>query len=86
MKIHKYELPVAPRPYPVLLPAGAELLHVGEETGRVYVWALVDPDTPQLEQVEFCTVGTGGDWPTGFRYLNTVQPSYARVWHIGARK
>lgn len=81
MKVFKYPVPITDR-LRLGLPRGAEVIHVGEQSGQVQLWALVDPDAPP-EMVELCIVGTGHDWPEGFRPIGTVQPSYGLVWHIG---
>lgn len=83
MKVFKYPLPIVDRQQ-LHLPRGAEIVHVGEQYGQVQLWALVDPAAPP-EPVELCIAGTGRDWPDGYRYIGTVQPSYGLVWHVGEK-
>lgn len=81
MKVYKYDLPVADR-QELRLPRDAKLLHVGAQSGHLKLWALVDPEMPR-EPVEVCVVGTGHEWPDGFRHLGTVEVTYRQVWHVG---
>jgi len=81
VKIYKYDLPIADR-QELRLPRGATLLHVGEQSGQLKLWALVNPEAPR-EPIEVCIAGTGHDWPAGFRHFATVEASYGLVWHVG---
>ena len=42
----------------VILPAGAQILHVSEQGGGIFLWAEVDIDAPD-ERREFLITGTG---------------------------
>jgi hypothetical protein len=69
MKVFKYQLSdVDPE---AEMPRGARVLHVGEQYGRLYLWALVDPTQP-LQRRQFVVRGTGGDVPDGLTYLGTA--------------
>lgn len=81
MKIFKYELALVPT-QAVRLPRGAHLLHCAAQSGQVKLWAMVNPDAPTVP-VAMCLVGTGHDWPDGYRYVGTTEPSYGVVLHLG---
>lgn len=81
MRIYKYDLPIRDRQQ-LRLPRGATPLTVGAQGGQLKLWALVDPEKPP-EPVEVCIVGTGHEWPPGFRHLGTVEVTYGLVWHVG---
>jgi hypothetical protein len=84
--IHKYELTGSQ----ILMPQFAELLHVGEQDGIAYVWALVDPAQPMVLR-RVSVVGTGHrilgmnndseDYITD-AYVGTVQMQSGLVWHV----
>lgn len=84
MRVVEYPLYIGDRLH-MTLPRGAEVLDVGTRNGVVLLWALVDLAAPNTEMIEYCCVGTGSDWPDGFRHLGTVEPSYGVVWHVGAK-
>lgn len=81
--IYKYRLQPATTSF-VSMPAGARLLHVGDQFGDLLVWALVDGSAP-WEAREFRVLGTGhpADNLDGFSHLGTVQQNGGMlVWHI----
>jgi hypothetical protein len=47
---------------PVMVPIGATILSVGNQSDDIYMWALVDPDAVQ-EPVRPVIVGTGHEVP-----------------------
>lgn len=57
-KIHKYYLRVEDRTL-VVMPKGAEILHLGVQNNEPYIWALVDPVARPIERY-FRIVTTGG--------------------------
>lgn len=64
------------------LPKGAEILHVGEGHGDLYVWAIVDPSAPIVPR-KIEVLGTG--WNLGeaeVEFLGTVQMANGLVWHL----
>ena len=65
----------------MLMPEGAEILHVGDQNGTITIWALVDVETEFLYR-EFIIVGTGQQIPYDkYTHIGTVfQGSF--VWHI----
>jgi len=83
MRIYKYPVPIEGGA--VLMPEGAEILHVHEQSGSLCVWALVDEDStaPEVSRV-FNLYGTGQSVrsPSG-KYLGTIHlPQYALVLHV----
>lgn len=55
------------------MPRGAKLLHLGVQSGQVYIWAQVDTAAPRVRR-QFELVGTGydlGDVAAG-DYVGTV--------------
>jgi hypothetical protein len=74
-RVWKFGVPLADE-FSLALGRSAEVLHVGVQHERLFIWALVDPDQVEtLEQGDraFRMVGTGheivGDW----HYIGTVQ-------------
>jgi len=68
------------------MPNGANVLHVGAQLGRVYLWAEVNPDAPTVER-SFMIIGTGGPVPTDSIYQGTAFVSdpdytYDLIWHV----
>lgn len=55
--VWKFDLPMIDNPT-IRMPAGAEILHIAEQAGRVRLWALVDPDRFD-ESRSFRVAGTG---------------------------
>lgn len=65
------------------LPAGAEILHVSEQSGLPVMWFLADPTETRKEKRKLAIKGTGMVWNSGENlvYLGTVQtPPF--VWHV----
>jgi len=85
-----YKYPIWPgSPAVVDIPAGAEIVHVGEQNSQPVLWALVDDAAPP-EPREFWVYGTGHpiSQPDQLVHLGTVQvPPNAYllqelVWHV----
>lgn len=68
---------------PVLMPKGAQVLHVDNQDGALCVWALVDPHAPKVAR-GFVVVGTGHPVPAfRGRFLGTVLfAGGALVFHV----
>ena len=85
MKIFKYLLEQDPTQLQLVkMPANATILHVGEQFGDLYVWALVNPDATQVDY-KFFVLGTGvdiGHLEMVCNFQNSVQMSNGLVWHI----
>lgn len=65
----------------VLMPAGAEVIHVHEQCDEVCVWAIVDTEAPD-ELRHFDIVGTGHKVRDGWRkYVGTAHVR-GFVWHV----
>lgn len=65
---------------PMAMPAGARIVHVGQQHGVPTVWALVDPAAPRVaRRVE--VVGTGYKFAAG-EYVGTVLMPNGLVWHV----
>lgn len=60
MRVYKYPLAITDYPS-VVLPEGAKILHIGEQNGLAFLWALVDPGFSTDVQHDFRMVGTGHD-------------------------
>jgi len=83
--IFKYPAPMpgVTYPGPVLMPRGAQIVHVAMQGHQIMLWALVDKDAP-LEDRHFVTVGTG--WPLdvvggNLKHVGTVLHGEL-VWHV----
>ncbi len=81
--IYKYELPAPANHFEIEAQVGAQWLHVDVQSGRPYLWALVDP-TADTELYKFRWAGTGqsigddvGEYVGTFMMLEG-----ALVWHI----
>lgn len=68
------------------LPLMAEILHVGEQQGELFLWIMVFAGGAQAENepVEICVTGTGNIIDPGATYLDhlgTVQMANGLVFH-----
>jgi hypothetical protein len=85
MKIFKYMLDQNPTALQyVEMPAGATVLHVGEQYGQLYVWAMVIPEATVVKY-KFFVLGTGediGHLELVCHFLGSVQMSNGLVWHV----
>jgi hypothetical protein len=79
--IHKYHLNGgSPQ---ISLPTGAKLLHVGEQSDSIVIWAKVNTEN-ETEERNFVVYGTGHqiDPNEAIKYIGTVQLSYGLVFHV----
>lgn len=86
-KIFKYELPVIGGPNAIMMPRGAQILHIGHQGDpeRICIWALIDPNEPTDMAKTFYIVGTGHELPEPARwtFLGTVNlHPMPLVWHV----
>lgn len=85
MMIYKYPLKQDPTALQyVEMPASAMMLHVGEQYGELYVWAMVIPEATNVNY-KFFVLGTGeniGHLEMASKFLGSVQMSNGLVWHI----
>jgi hypothetical protein len=63
------------------LPKGAEILTVGLKNGSPSLWALVNPNTSELEERHICIVGTEWQVEDTMKYITTYMDGYF-VWHV----
>lgn len=73
--IHKYTL----TPF-ILMPKGAEILHIAHQEGLLTIWALVNPEKEEEER-KFRIAGTGWNIFDNEKHLSTYQDGEL-VWHV----
>lgn len=57
----------------IVMPAGAEIVHVHEQDNWPHLWAIVDSRQTETERRNFHVATTGSDIPDGFvRYIGTA--------------
>jgi hypothetical protein len=83
MVIHKY--PVEVGTTRILMNKVVRYLHVGEQTRKLYLWALVEEGSQELRTIAVC--GTGIKIPKlvsgeSLEFLGTVQTESGLVWHV----
>jgi len=68
----------------LLMPKGANIIHVGEQRGVICLWAEIDTKYIDLNKHVFYLVGTGNEWPpVQVRHIGTVIKKEGRfVWHV----
>lgn len=85
MIIYKYKLEQNPVSLQnVEMPANAWILHVGEQYGELYVWAMVAPEATPVNY-KFFVLGTGvsiGHLEMASEFIGSVQMSSGLVWHV----
>ncbi len=82
--IYKYPLPILDHSE-VILPLGAEVIHIGEQDGLLYVWAFVDPELGPPVRRRFRIFGTGHLIPDDVAadsWRQTIQCANGLVWHV----
>lgn len=82
MRIFKYPL-INIESQEVKHPANWRPLHVGMQSGRITIWAEVDPDENEEEEEKsvILIIPTGGTVPPDIRYLGTALDG-PYVWHV----
>lgn len=80
--IWKYELRITDV-QSVDLPGGSTPLSVGEQNGRLVLWAVVEPEARRWPY-SIRIVGTGNPFPDANEcyLIGTVQMSNGLVWHV----
>lgn len=82
-QIFKYTIPVRTSAQPIVMPAGAELLHAHEEEGEICIWALVDSRQTATEKRFIFTMQTGARFDAGAcRYIGTAHLPGPLVFHV----
>ena len=79
-----WKFPIVPARQAVAMPAGAEIIHVGDDPdGTLCLWALVDDDGRPVVDRDIVAAGTGG-WVPNDRLLTHLGSCVQGllVWHI----
>ena len=81
LTIYKYQIMLEPRTN-LRMPQGAKILSFQMQSGKPYIWSLVDPKQELTEEV-FLLLGTGHGTlvPETTDYIGTVQDG-PFVWHL----
>jgi hypothetical protein len=85
-KIFKYVIPIQDESTH-LFPVGAKFLSVGEQAGRLMLWALVTEEAHTLP-VTVSVLGTGNPAShlSGYdKFVGSAQMSNGLVWHVFVR-
>jgi hypothetical protein len=77
--IHKY--PLISQDCTLTLPAGAEILTVKLQNEKPTLWAVVNPNTSEVEERHICIIGTGWQVEDNMEYITTYLDGYF-VWHV----
>ena len=80
--IHKYRIEAFENA--LKMPAGAQILTVHSQDSRVYIWALIDKNSPIVKQRTILMVATGDIIPeqfAGAKYIDTVFMLNGLVFH-----
>lgn len=82
MKIWKWSIEITDR-QTLMMPAGAKILDVQVQDTDVALWALCNPDMPNVPR-DIAIYGTGNHVPDSpGQYLATVQTHNNKlVWHV----
>lgn len=83
-KIYKYPIEIQDEQV-VLLPTGAKILTVQTQSGKVFLWAMVNPTMPNDMAVTIRIFGTGHTIQDADRleYIGTIQMcGGALVFHV----
>ena len=91
MKIYKYVLEITDRQVIEIGKQYATPLSVGEQNGKLVMWAVVEDDFAKRGligndnyEIVVDIIGTGRNCETNKRFLGTVVMSYGLVWHVFA--
>lgn len=87
-RIYKYPLPLRDT-VPLMMPRGAQWLHVDEQYDTPVIWAIVDTDAPEVTRVIHIE-GTGASLPPGseeWEHIGSLLMAGGRlVWHVFAER
>ena len=87
--IYKYELS-GDTPQTVLLPINSTILSVVEQNQRIVMYALVDVEQENTQEIQFLLLGTGLNFDNtldGYTFLNTVKLSDGAIMvHVFVEK
>lgn len=81
--IYKYIIEIT-RQFAVKMPEGAKVIHVDEQFGKPFMWAMIDTNRPNTLH-HFWVYGTGNEIPKDAAIVHvgsviTSRGSY--VWHV----
>lgn len=81
--VHKWVVPVDDEQHELVLPSGAEIVHVAcqHQVDAVTFWAVVRRTSRHHDRRTFTVTGTGHPVATGWRYQGTALAS-GLVWHL----
>ncbi len=77
--IWKYTLQETPR-QTILMPTGAEILHLDMQKSELCIWARLESENP-LEGRVILILGTGDPADGDSKYIDSIQIA-TRVWHV----
>lgn len=80
--VYKYEIKIASKFY-VELPGEYEIIHIGMQDGKAFMWVVVDKDETDYATCEFFIYGTGHviDQDYALMHVGTFfQAEF--VWHV----
>lgn len=80
-QIWKFELTTGEQV--IAMPAGADVLAVNEQGGRIFMWAICTPSHPACQRT-FYVAGTGWNLPDSINYLGSAFVG-TFVWHAFER-
>ena len=82
MKVYKYNLDH--RMNKISMPPGAELLSVGDQHGRMVLWAKVDDTADSVEYRRVFVAGTGHELPGSCgKFIGAIMTGGGNfVWHV----
>jgi hypothetical protein len=63
-----------------LMPASTQVIHVGEQDGRLFIWTR--DLSVKTTRYEVSIYGTGMTPPDSAEHLRTLQASDGLVWHL----
>lgn len=85
--IYKYPFDMHSNFSSIEMPKGATICHVGIQTRRICLWAIVPTDSQETEVRHFCFIGTGQtvefhDKMTHIGSVQTDPDGVDFVWHV----
>ena len=76
-----YKYPLTSQDCTLHLPKDSEILTIKLQNENPTLWALVNPNTSELEERHICIVGTGWQVEDNMKYITTYMDGYF-VWHV----
>jgi len=85
LKVYKYQASIDDH-FQIILPVGAQILHVEAQLHVPVLWALVNPDEKNMETRHFRLAGTGhpiDEQPETLKHITTfLMAGGGLVWHV----